>query len=623
MARSPSGRRGRGASDLGGTLSSLLRTTWEQAGAVREVLERGARTGRARLDEALSDRRRHAALAELGEIVLELVRRGEIDLEELPEISECVDALDQLDAEQERGGGARWQPSRDRGDDSDTIARSDDSSGARSERGSWRPPVRDDDTGRVSAPRARHPAAPVDPRGRPGARDGDNSERSRDGATYRARYAGDEASSYRAGGGRGRGGAAAGKHDDEGVDDDHDDLDLDHRGGEPEFEDRLEHQLEGGLEHEIEHGLEHEFGHDLEHEIEHEIEPPSAHTLEEELDLRADDVLLQLSDAGSDDARTAVHPARSAVTQRLRTLSTPLPTRATASRRAVTDGTVSSAQWRRTEPQNAARVWRPYDPEVRPPRETRSTAAPRVARDTQPAYQRARRTDPAIRRARDTDPVIRPRRAPTEPDPDIFHDEDRRGSQPHPRGLVAPSEAGQHRRDASAAAPGQRETSNVGAMAERDASDASRARELGQRREESAGAGYPAQRDATGPGEPGPSEHGMAGADAAAARDATGPGEPAPRERGMTGADAAASRDATDPGEPALRQHEMADAPRDATGPGAAPPLAIHLEPFVDPFPDLAPASPAAPFRPGGISFDDDDLADYMHPDDVPAREPG
>jgi hypothetical protein len=108
MARSPSGRRGRGASDLGGTLGSLLRNTWAQAGAVREVLERGARSGRARLDEALGDRRRTAALAELGDIVLGLVRQGEIDLEELPEIRDTVELLERLDADSEdRGDGPR------------------------------------------------------------------------------------------------------------------------------------------------------------------------------------------------------------------------------------------------------------------------------------------------------------------------------------------------------------------------------------------------------------------------------------------------------------------------------------------------------------------------------------
>ncbi len=88
-----------------GTLGTLLRTTIQQAGVVRDALERGAREGRSRLDDFRSDlrssRRRQEALSELGEIVLELIRRGEIDLAELPEAQSIVDHLDQLDADAE------------------------------------------------------------------------------------------------------------------------------------------------------------------------------------------------------------------------------------------------------------------------------------------------------------------------------------------------------------------------------------------------------------------------------------------------------------------------------------------------------------------------------------------
>jgi hypothetical protein len=81
---------------LRGTLGTLLRTT---TGVVRDAIERGAREGRARLDDALSGRRRDAILADLGEIVLDLVRRGEIDLAELPEARDLIRQLDDLDAE--------------------------------------------------------------------------------------------------------------------------------------------------------------------------------------------------------------------------------------------------------------------------------------------------------------------------------------------------------------------------------------------------------------------------------------------------------------------------------------------------------------------------------------------
>ena len=81
--------------ELRGTLGTLLRTA---VPAVRDVLERGAREGRARLDDALSGRRRNDALAELGEIVLDLIRRGEIDIAELPEVQDIVAHLDEVDA---------------------------------------------------------------------------------------------------------------------------------------------------------------------------------------------------------------------------------------------------------------------------------------------------------------------------------------------------------------------------------------------------------------------------------------------------------------------------------------------------------------------------------------------
>ena len=85
--------------ELRGTLGTLVRTTLQQAGALRDAIERGAREGRSRLDEARSARRRSEALAELGEIVLDLIRRDEIDLSELPEAADLVRFLDELDAD--------------------------------------------------------------------------------------------------------------------------------------------------------------------------------------------------------------------------------------------------------------------------------------------------------------------------------------------------------------------------------------------------------------------------------------------------------------------------------------------------------------------------------------------
>jgi hypothetical protein len=81
--------------ELRGTLGTLLRTTTD---VVRGALERGAREGRARLDDVRTHRRRQDALAELGDIVLDLIRRGEIDLAELPEARDLVRQLDDFDA---------------------------------------------------------------------------------------------------------------------------------------------------------------------------------------------------------------------------------------------------------------------------------------------------------------------------------------------------------------------------------------------------------------------------------------------------------------------------------------------------------------------------------------------
>lgn len=89
-------RGGFGPPELRGTLGTLLRTT---TGVVRDALERGAREGRARLDDVRASRRRQDALGELGELVLDLIRRGEIDLTELPEARDLVRQLDELEHE--------------------------------------------------------------------------------------------------------------------------------------------------------------------------------------------------------------------------------------------------------------------------------------------------------------------------------------------------------------------------------------------------------------------------------------------------------------------------------------------------------------------------------------------
>lgn len=99
MATKRRGGSGFRTPELRGTLGTLFRTALEQASGMREVIERSARTGRERLDEFRADRRRNELLAELGEIVLDLIRQGEIDLAELPEAQDLVRHLDELDAD--------------------------------------------------------------------------------------------------------------------------------------------------------------------------------------------------------------------------------------------------------------------------------------------------------------------------------------------------------------------------------------------------------------------------------------------------------------------------------------------------------------------------------------------
>lgn len=104
--------------ELRGTLGTLLRTT---TGVVRDAIERGAREGRARLDDVRANRRRHDALADLGEVVLDLIRRGEIDLSELPEARDLVRQLDELDAEESEEVEPPRPRIRRRFDDRDTT----------------------------------------------------------------------------------------------------------------------------------------------------------------------------------------------------------------------------------------------------------------------------------------------------------------------------------------------------------------------------------------------------------------------------------------------------------------------------------------------------------------------
>jgi hypothetical protein len=163
MARQRRGR-SRGP-ELRGTLGTLLRTAAAQAGVVRDVLERGARAGRERLEEARSGRRREQALADFAELVIELIDRGEApELEDHPDVRAALEHLLELeaaDAEREPRRGERARPVADR--DFVTQARRTPFDRER-ERERDREPERDRDRDRDPPPRA-------DAAGRPGDRD--------------------------------------------------------------------------------------------------------------------------------------------------------------------------------------------------------------------------------------------------------------------------------------------------------------------------------------------------------------------------------------------------------------------------------------------------------------------
>jgi hypothetical protein len=138
MARSRGRSRGPSLPALGGTLGSLVRSTLAQAGAVKDVLERGAREGKHRLDEARRERRREQALARLGEAVLDALRAGDApELMDRTEVADAIAELEELERGEARGGrDDAWvapatRERYDRDEDDGTVSAS-----------AWRPPPR-------------------------------------------------------------------------------------------------------------------------------------------------------------------------------------------------------------------------------------------------------------------------------------------------------------------------------------------------------------------------------------------------------------------------------------------------------------------------------------------------
>jgi hypothetical protein len=129
--------------DLKGTLGTLIRTTINQVGAMTDVARRQARSQKQRLDTALLERRRREALTELGENLYELASRGDIELDELPELFQGVQAVEEIDREIAEAA-AETQKRNPRRPVRLERARPAEHPGDRRER-VWRPPVEADD----------------------------------------------------------------------------------------------------------------------------------------------------------------------------------------------------------------------------------------------------------------------------------------------------------------------------------------------------------------------------------------------------------------------------------------------------------------------------------------------
>lgn len=91
-------------------MGSLLRTTLEQVGAVKEAVEQQARGRGGLIDQAMVQRRRKDAMAKLGEAVHRLAQSGELgELALDPKVGMLLEEIDAIDGDD----GEDWQPDDD------------------------------------------------------------------------------------------------------------------------------------------------------------------------------------------------------------------------------------------------------------------------------------------------------------------------------------------------------------------------------------------------------------------------------------------------------------------------------------------------------------------------------
>lgn len=152
---------------------------------VKDVVERQARSSRARLDAVMHDRRRKDALTRLGEAVYELAGRGELgDLVDHPELAELLATVENMDMD-DRHGDMPGDPGRDfAGHEQEAVSSAEWSPPRHryhepgGEFRVWRPTMPEDEPGERPRPRddgrprgqgsAPAPARRAEPESRPG-----------------------------------------------------------------------------------------------------------------------------------------------------------------------------------------------------------------------------------------------------------------------------------------------------------------------------------------------------------------------------------------------------------------------------------------------------------------------
>jgi len=135
-------------------IGGILRTTWEQMGAVREVVEQTARSSRLRVDAMMAAKNHRDALMALGAACYERAVRGDFgDLNDDHELLDLLAAVEHAEAETTVSGGPNGMNSPDLADFGFTAGDMEDLSGI----------AGDSESDLVSAENWQPPAPPSEP----------------------------------------------------------------------------------------------------------------------------------------------------------------------------------------------------------------------------------------------------------------------------------------------------------------------------------------------------------------------------------------------------------------------------------------------------------------------------